>query len=113
MSGVLCGLHLHFNCAMPCDHLYVMLLCCQINIRVNRESQESKVADLMHEVDTAEEEMKHRYAINQISAIAFLSRKMDLMKDLSFMLAIAINIIILLVRDISTVCAVIASTVLL
>ena len=42
---------------------------------------------------TEQEEMKHRY---KIRAMSFLSKNMNLMKNVSFALAIVINIIILL-----------------
>lgn len=68
----------------------------QICLRVDRESQESKVSDLMLEVDGAQEEMNHRYKINQNKMVASLSMKMDFLKNISFLLAVAINLIIML-----------------
>jgi hypothetical protein len=69
---------------------------------VNRESQESKVNDLMMSVDLAQEEMSHRYKISQLRPVSFMSKRMELMKNLSFCLAIAINVIILLAYGVNT-----------
>lgn len=67
----------------------------QICYAVDRSTPEAKVTSLFEFTDIVQNEMEHRYKLSRSRWVSLLSNQMELMKDLSFLLAIVINVLLI------------------
>jgi hypothetical protein len=68
----------------------------QVNWDIPRDTPQSKVEGLLGAVDDMQAEMRHRFSLTRIPGLMWASNQLDLLRNISFILAAAINALILL-----------------